>query len=102
VRVYRPLAERPAGRGGRGGFTVEREEGAFRVRGAQVERMVVMNDLEDEEALLWLERQFYRLGLTEALQKAGAAEGTPVHIGQGTLTWGEPGLRLPVRRRRGG
>lgn len=95
VRVYRPLEER-AGTG----FTVEREGDAFRVRGAQVERMVVMNDLENDEALTWLERQFSRLGVTDALARAGAEYGSQVRIGAGVLTFGDHGLRQPLKRRR--
>ncbi len=96
-KIYRPLET--AGRAA-AGFTIEREGDAFRVRGQQIERMAVMHDLEDEEALVWLERQFNRLGLVDALAKAGASQGSRVLIGDGELTWGEVGLRPPVTRRR--
>ncbi len=53
----------------------------FVVKGAGVERMVSMTDLENEEALLRLHRRLERLGVLEALREAGVQEGDTVRIG---------------------
>lgn len=53
----------------------------FVVKGAGVERMVSMTDLESEEALLRLHRRLERLGVLEALREAGIQEGDTVRIG---------------------
>ena len=84
VPIFRPL--RQEGRR-RGGFTVEREGAAFRVRGAQVERMVAMTDLESDEGVAWLQRELARLGVTAALERAGVRPGDTVYIGGAELEW---------------
>lgn len=62
-------------------FEVEREDGcAYRVRGKQVERMVVQTDWDNEEAISFLQHRFKRIGLDDALQKAGAKDGDEIRI----------------------
>ena len=62
-------------------FTVKREAAdAFRVSGVQVERMVVQTDWENEEALTFLQHRFKRLGVDEALRRAGSVDGDEIRI----------------------
>ena len=73
-RVYRP---------GEGeGFGVERTgPGAFRVSGAGVERLVARHDIENEEALRYLEDRLRTIGVIRALEAAGFEPGDDVEIG---------------------
>lgn len=62
-------------------FTVTRESsGAFRVAGGQVERMVVQTDWENEEAVTFLQHRLKRLGVDDALRRAGAVDGDEIRI----------------------
>ena len=54
--------------------------GAFRVSGGQVERMVVQTDWENEEAIIFLQHRLKRIGVDEALEKAGARNGDEIRI----------------------
>ena len=55
-------------------------DGIFRVSGPQVERMVVQTDWDNEEAIGFLQHRFKRLGVDEALAKAGAVDGDEIRI----------------------
>ena len=60
---------------------VTREERhAWRVRGVQIERMVIQTDWENDEAVAYLQHRFDRCGLDAALTKAGAVNGDEVRI----------------------
>ncbi len=59
---------------------VPEEEHAFRVVGKGIERMVVQTDWDNEEAVIYLQHKFARLGVDEALEKAGARMGDEVRI----------------------
>ena len=62
-------------------FTVVQEEpGVFRVIGTQVERLVVQTDWENEEAILYLQHRFSRMGVDDALEAAGCRAGDEVRI----------------------
>ena len=62
-------------------FTVELEEpGAWRVVGTNVERMVVQTDWENEEAVIYLQHRMARMGVDDALAKAGCRTGDEVRI----------------------
>lgn len=78
--VLRPLrdAER---------FVVEREGGDFRVVGRKVERLVSMTDFENEEGAAHLQRQLKKMGVTQALEKAGVKDGDLVRFGKIELEW---------------
>ncbi len=54
--------------------------GLWRVSGKSVERMVVQTDWDNDEAVIYLQRRFERLGLVDALSKAGARNGDTVRI----------------------
>ena len=62
-------------------FTVtEGEEGVFRVSGPQVERMVVQTDWDNEEAITFLQHRLKRVGVDDALRRAGARDGDEIRI----------------------
>lgn len=64
------------------GFTVAREEdGLFRVRGEKPERWVRQTEFSNDEAVGYLADRLNRLGVEEALMKAGARAGDGVAIG---------------------
>ena len=83
VRVYRlaPQAD--------DGFQVEAAAtGLYRVRGRRVERLVAMTDLASEEGTDHLQKQLDRLGVFEALERAGVQVGDTVQIGEWETEWG--------------
>ncbi|MDE3090927.1 MAG: Obg family GTPase CgtA, partial [Chloroflexota bacterium] len=80
--VIRPAEDEEA-------FEIKREGQAFRVRGKKVERVVVMTNFDQEEAILRLHRVFKAMGITAALEQAGVSEGDKVRIGEVELEWRE-------------
>ncbi len=83
VRVYRLVPDEVDG------FQVEAvEPGVYRVRGRRVERMVAMTDLGSEEGTAHLQKQLERLGVFDALGRAGVEVGDIVHVGQWETEWG--------------
>ena len=72
-RVFRPAADR--------GWRVDPlGEGAFRVSGVPVERLVARFDLDNEEALAHIEHRLHRMGVMRALEAAGFEAGDDVEI----------------------
>jgi GTP-binding protein len=72
-KVYRPRVARD--------WTVERsEEDGFRVVGDGVMRLLSRHDLENEEALEYVESRLRRMGVIEALQEQGFVPGDDVEI----------------------
>lgn len=61
-------------------MVVPEEPGAFRVMGTQVERLVVQTDWENEEALIYMQHRFSRMGVDKALEEAGCKAGDEVRI----------------------
>jgi GTP-binding protein len=73
-RVYRP------GRGD--AYSVKRiGPGAFRVDGERVERLVARHDVDNDEALRYVEERLRALGVIKALESAGFEPGDDVEIG---------------------
>ena len=73
-RVFRPAADR--------GWRVERTgEGAFRVIGAPVERLLARFHVDNDEAMAHVERRLHRMGVVRALEAAGFEPGDDVEIG---------------------
>ncbi len=68
-------------------FEIERHRKTLYVHGETVERLAVMTDLDSDEALYRLQRRLKQMGVLNALQRAGATEGTRVVIGTVELTW---------------
>src|SRR4051812_14075498 len=76
-----------------GGFTVEpdpRTDG-WLVRGTRPERWIRQTDFSNDEAVGYLADRLNRLGVEEALAKAGAVPGDAVTVGDVTFDW-EPTL----------
>jgi GTP-binding protein len=74
-RVLRPGVDRLES------FTVEPVAGGFVVRGARLERLFAKADLDNEEAVAYLQEVIERAGLNDALRRAGAAPGDTVVVG---------------------
>ena len=64
-----------------GGFTITEEPEGYRVRGERPERWVRQTDFSNDEAVGYLADRLARLGVEEALFKAGAKPGATVMIG---------------------
>jgi GTP-binding protein len=82
----RPAAEQPAThrvyRPGEGeSFSVERvAPGAFRVEGGRIERLIARHDVDNEDALRYVEERLRALGVIKELQAAGFEPGDDVEI----------------------
>jgi GTPase len=73
-RVYRPGAEE--------GYDVVPEgDGRFRVTGRGIELLIARHDLENPEALDYLERRLREIGVIAALERAGFEPGDEVVVG---------------------
>ncbi len=91
---------RPAGAGG---FRVERlGPGSFAVRGRGIEVLLARHDIENEDAMDYLEGRLRRIGVIRALEEAGFEPGDEIEIGGVTFELdpseaeGQPGR--PERR----
>jgi GTP-binding protein len=63
-------------------FTVERRGEGFVVRGARLERLFAQADLDNDDAVKYLQEVVERAGLNEALRRAGAEPGDTVVVGE--------------------
>jgi GTPase len=71
--VFRPSAD--------GGFEIERlGEHAFAVRGRGIEMLLKRHDIENEDAMLYLEGRLRRIGVLRALEAEGFEAGDDVEI----------------------
>ena len=72
--VFRPAAGK--------GFQVERTgEGAFAVRGRGIERLLQRYDIENEDAMAYLEERLRRIGVLGALEAEGFEPGDELEVG---------------------
>lgn len=70
------------------GFTVTPlGGGAFEVRGTRPERWVRQTNFDNDEAVGYLADRLARLGVEDALVRAGAEPGCPVRIGEREFDW---------------
>jgi GTP-binding protein len=70
---------RPAGPGG---FRVERiGPGSFAVRGRGIELLLARHDVENEDAMAYLEGRLRRIGVIRALEEQGFEPGDEIEIG---------------------
>jgi GTP-binding protein len=69
------------------GFVIDREEGAFRVRGKRIERIAAQTNFEVEESAERFQRDLARLGIEAELRRAGVVPGDLVRIGAAELEW---------------
>jgi GTP-binding protein len=68
-------------------FTVQAQGDGFVVRGAKPERWVSQTDFGNQEAIGFLADRLAKLGVEDALAKAGATDGAEVTIGAVTFDW---------------
>jgi GTP-binding protein len=80
VKVFRPAEEGKA-------FTITWEDGAWRVRGVKIERVVAMTNWDLDEAVQRFQRIAEAMGLKAALREAGVQPGDTVRIGKIELEW---------------
>jgi GTP-binding protein len=72
--TYRPKGE--------GGYSVEREDdGAFRIHGHGIEVLFERFDMNNEEALAYLETRLTEIGVMSELKKAGFESGNEIRVG---------------------
>jgi GTP-binding protein len=85
-RVYRPGAD--------DAFHVQRTRpGAFKVEGERVERLIARHDVDNDEALRYVEERLRVLGVIRALEAAGFEPGDEVQIA-GVVFELDPGARF--------
>lgn len=61
----------------------------WQVTGPSIERIAVMTNLQNEEAVRRLERELDRFGITRELEEAGIEPGHTLRIGSVEIEWGE-------------
>jgi GTP-binding protein len=75
------LAEHTVYRPGDDGWSIERtSDTSFRVRGAAVERLVGRHDLDNAEALAYIEERLKSMGVIKRLESAGFEPGHEIEI----------------------
>ncbi|HTX68639.1 MAG TPA: GTPase ObgE [Thermoleophilia bacterium] len=74
--VLRPGADRLEA------FTIEPVDDYYVVHGAQLERLFAKADLDNEDAVAYLQEVVERAGLNDALRRAGAEPGDTVVVGE--------------------
>jgi GTP-binding protein len=90
--VFRPAAS--------GGFTVqELGPGSFAVRGRGIEMLLARHDVENEDAMTYLEGRLRRIGVLRALEEAGFEPGDEIEIGGVTFEL-DPAEEEPRRAQR--
>jgi GTP-binding protein len=80
MKVYRfaPEEER---------WTVVKEADGARIVGRRIERLAAMTDMDNPEAVEHFERQLTRMGIIQALERAGVGAGDTVRIGNQEMEW---------------
>jgi len=69
------------------GFLLEKEDGAFVLRGKKIERIANQTNFDNEESAERFQRELRRNGADKALRKAGIRPGDTVRIGPVELEW---------------
>ncbi|MBA2254121.1 MAG: GTPase ObgE [Chloroflexi bacterium] len=69
------------------GFSVVREDDAFRVRGRRIERVAAQTDFAVDESAERFQRDLVRFGVDRELRRAGVTSGDTVRIGSFELEW---------------
>jgi GTP-binding protein len=72
------------------GYTIEREDEAFRVRGKRIERLTNQTNFDNEESAERFQRELVRTGIDGALRTAGIRPGDQVRIAAIELEWEPP------------
>ena len=68
-------------------FELAETAGGFVVSGAEPRRAVLMTDMQNEQALILLYRKLKKMGVINALSRAGAVEGDTVQIDEFEFTY---------------
>jgi len=68
-------------------FEVGKLRGKFFVKGGKIEQLLIMTDINNEQALGRIYKIFKRMGVLAELRKIGAEEGDLVRIGQKTIEY---------------
>jgi len=71
-------------------FALTREDGAYRVSGRRIERLVHQTNFDNEESAERFQRELARHGIDAALRKAGIRPGDMVRIATHELEWDPP------------
>jgi GTP-binding protein len=79
AQVFRPNEEED--------FEIVKDGDSFRVRGKRIERVTVMTDWTNDEAVARFQRIIKAMGIQDALQEAGVRLGDTVLIGDHELEW---------------
>jgi GTP-binding protein len=79
AEIFRPSAEEA--------FEIVKDGDSFRVHGKRIERVVVMTDWANDEAVARFQRIIKAIGIQEALEQAGVQPGDTVLIGGHELEW---------------
>lgn len=89
-KTAQPIIVRPKAVAGKRDFVIEADpdnEDGYIVRGERPERWILQTDFENDEAVGYLGDRLARLGVEDALYKAGATPGCDVTIGHVTFEW---------------
>ena len=78
--VYRPAGDEDA-------FSIERLPNGWRVRGRKVEHLAATTYWEYEDSVRYFQKALERMGVDEALRRAGVREGDTVFVGHAELEW---------------
>ena len=71
-------------------FIIQKDDnGIWQVTGARVEKLVHMTDLNNDDAVLRMQRIFVKMGLENALCEAGVAPGDTVNIAGNEFEYAE-------------
>ena len=68
-------------------FTIERKDGIWVIEGPGVERIMRRVNLEDNESMHYFHKSLEKLGVNQALKKAGVQDGDTVSIDGWELEW---------------
>jgi GTP-binding protein len=72
-------------------FSVQQEDGAYRVVGRRIERLAAQTNFDNEESAERFQRDLARLGIERELVRAGVSGGDTVRIGDVELEWEDEG-----------
>lgn len=71
------------------GFSIERENSGWRIRGKSIERVAAMTYFEFDETLARFQQILEGMGITKAMEEAGVQVGDTVFVGDQELEWAD-------------